>query len=104
MPGADRFTTAGGDPPVISAYVTRGGRETLLGYVFLTSDLPPEQFGYSGPIEALVGMRPDGTITGKEGDSFTAGSLGDYTVGADGVVLLGEPFVFNADNIDDFDF
>ena len=23
---------------------------------------------------------------------------------ADGVVLLGDPFVFNAENIDDFDF
>ena len=33
-----------------------------------------------------------------------AGKLGDYEVGADGVVLLGEPYVFNADNIGDFDF
>jgi len=46
----------------------------------------------------------DGDITGKEGDTFTAGKLGDYTVGADGTVLLGDPFVFNADNIGDFDF
>src|SRR3954453_16896851 len=30
-------------------------------------------------------------ITGKEGDSFTAGSLGKFTVGANGVVLLGDP-------------
>ena len=33
-----------------------------------------------------------------------AGDLGEYTVGADGVVLLGDPFVFDADNIGDFDF
>ncbi len=65
MPEADRFGPAGGDPPVVAAYRTgEGGGETLHGYVFLTSDLPPEQFGYSGPIEALVGMRTDGTLTG----------------------------------------
>src|SRR3954454_4033531 len=46
----------------------------------------------------------DGDITGKEGDSFDAGDLGSFTVGADGTVLLGDPFVFNADNIGDFDF
>lgn len=46
----------------------------------------------------------DGTITGAEGDSFEAGRLGTYKVGADSVVLLGDPFKFNADNIDDFDF
>ncbi|WP_300266684.1 rhamnose ABC transporter substrate-binding protein [Microbacterium sp.] len=46
----------------------------------------------------------NGDITGAEGDTFSAGDLGEYTVGADGVVLLGDPFVFDADNIGDFDF
>ena len=46
----------------------------------------------------------NGDITGAEGDTFDAGDLGTYTVGADGVVLLGDPFEFNADNIGDFDF
>jgi rhamnose transport system substrate-binding protein len=45
-----------------------------------------------------------GTITGKEGDKFTAGSLGDFTVGANQTVLLGDPFAFNAANIDQFKF
>lgn len=45
-----------------------------------------------------------GEITGAEGDSFDAGRLGSYEVGAEGSVLLGDPFVFNADNIADFDF
>jgi rhamnose transport system substrate-binding protein len=45
-----------------------------------------------------------GEITGAEGDTFTAGRLGSYTVGANGVVLLGKPFIFNADNIDQFNF
>ena len=40
----------------------------------------------------------------KVGDKASAGKLGDYTVGADQTVLLGDPYKFNADNIDDFDF
>ena len=62
----------------------------------------PGDLGYlaAWAAKALV----DGDITGEEGDTFTAGELGEYTVGADGVVLLGDPFVFNADNIADFDF
>jgi len=45
-----------------------------------------------------------GDITGKEGDKFSAGDLGEFTVGADATVLLGEPYKFNKDNIDQFDF
>lgn len=45
-----------------------------------------------------------GEIKGQPGDTFTAGKLGKYTIDADGVVLLGPPTVFDADNIDKFDF
>jgi rhamnose transport system substrate-binding protein len=45
-----------------------------------------------------------GKIEGVEGDTFTAGKLGEYTVGPEGEVLLGPPFEFNADNIDQFNF
>ena len=45
-----------------------------------------------------------GTITGKEGESFDAGSMGKRTIGANGEVLLGKPTVFNKDNIDQFKF
>ena len=45
-----------------------------------------------------------GKITGEPGDTFTAGKLGDYTVADDKTVLLGPPTVFDADNIDDFNF
>ncbi len=62
----------------------------------------PADLGYLAAYAAQALIAGD--ITGKEGDSFTAGKLGDYEVGADGVVLLGEPYVFNADNIGDFDF
>jgi rhamnose transport system substrate-binding protein len=45
-----------------------------------------------------------GRITGKEGEKFTAGRLGDYTIGKNGEIVLGPLTTFNADNIDDFDF
>jgi len=62
----------------------------------------PEDLGYLAAYaaQALVA----GDITGEAGDTFEAGELGEYTVEEGGSVLLGEPFVFNADNIDDFDF
>ncbi|WP_306817076.1 MULTISPECIES: hypothetical protein [unclassified Microbacterium] len=43
-------------------------------------------------------------ITGEEGDTFEVGKLGSFEVGADGTVLLGDPFVFTADDIGDSDF
>jgi rhamnose transport system substrate-binding protein len=45
-----------------------------------------------------------GQITGKEGETFEAGAMGEYTIGEDGVINLGKPTVFNAGNIDQFDF
>jgi rhamnose transport system substrate-binding protein len=58
-----------------------------------------------GELAAYTGAAAaSGIITGAEGEVFTAGGLGEYTVGADGVVTLGPPTRFNADNIDDFDF
>lgn len=49
-----------------------------------------------------------GTITGAVGDSFTAGRLGDYTIETDADlganILLGLPFIYTADNIDNFNW
>ena len=45
-----------------------------------------------------------GKITGAAGQSFSAGKLGSYTVGADNTVLLGPPFVFSSSNIAQFNF
>ncbi|MEV6942551.1 rhamnose ABC transporter substrate-binding protein [Streptomyces sp. NPDC051172] len=44
-----------------------------------------------------------GQITGKEGETFKAGNT-TYTIGKDGVITLGKPTVFNAENIDQFNF
>ncbi|WP_323101254.1 rhamnose ABC transporter substrate-binding protein [Intrasporangium sp. YIM S08009] len=62
----------------------------------------PTDLGYlAGQAAAAL---VNGSITGKEGDSFKAGRLGDFKVGANGEVLLGDPTGFNADNIDQFKF
>ncbi|MEH0416609.1 rhamnose ABC transporter substrate-binding protein [Streptomyces sp. B21-083] len=45
-----------------------------------------------------------GQITGKEGETFKAGDMGEYTIGKDGVISLGKPTVFTKDNIDQFNF
>lgn len=45
-----------------------------------------------------------GTITGKPGESFSVPGLGKYTIGADSVVLLGPPTVFDKTNIDKYHF
>jgi len=62
----------------------------------------PADLGYLAAFasKALI----EGDITGETGDKFEAGKLGEYEVGEDGVVLLGDPYVFDAENIGDFDF
>ncbi len=62
----------------------------------------PEDLGYLAAYAAKA--LADGTITGKQGDSFTAGKLGKYTVGSGSTVLLGKPYVFDKSNIDQFHF
>ena len=81
MPEADRFSRPEGAPPVRRAYRSEPDGEQLIGYVFLTSDLPPEQFGYSGPIGALVGMDLEGTLTGVRVTDYYESyrsSMGDF--------------------------
>ncbi|MDF1605279.1 rhamnose ABC transporter substrate-binding protein [Nocardioides sp. YIM 152315] len=62
----------------------------------------PGDLGYLAAFAAKALV--DGDISGEEGDTFEAGKLGEFTVDADGTVLLGDPFVFDKSNIDDFDF
>jgi NosR/NirI family transcriptional regulator, nitrous oxide reductase regulator len=66
LPAADSFAGREGEPPVFRAYRTGSapGGASLVGYAFLTGDLPPEQMGFDGPIEVLVGMDLEGRLTG----------------------------------------
>jgi NAD-dependent dihydropyrimidine dehydrogenase PreA subunit/Flp pilus assembly pilin Flp len=66
VPAAQRFSDRRGDPPAFEAFRTDAatGVETLIGYAFVTSDLPPEEKGFDAPIQVLVGMDLEGALTG----------------------------------------
>jgi rhamnose transport system substrate-binding protein len=62
----------------------------------------PANIGY---LAAYAGAAlASGQITGKQGETFTAGKLGKYTIGADGEVVLGPPLQFTPSNIDQYNF
>jgi len=84
-----------GTPNQMRDYVTDG---TVTAFALWN----PADLGYLAAYAAKALI--EGEITGAEGDEFEAGKLGDYTVGENGTVLLGDPYTFNADNIADFDF
>ncbi|HEY1364813.1 MAG TPA: 4Fe-4S binding protein [Xanthobacteraceae bacterium] len=74
--GADRFGPLQGEPPIVPVY--RGNQ--LQGFVYLNSDFT-NAIGYSGkPINLLVGIDPNGVITGIK--------LVDH---AEPIVLVGIP-------------
>ena len=102
MPGATSFSEKTGDPPVYEGFSgdPTGGAPSLVGYAFLTADLPPEEFGYSGSIEVLVGVDLSGRLTGAAvvaHHEALASSRGDF-LRAPGVEEqyagkhVGEPF------------
>lgn len=66
MPGADSFSDREGEVPVYKAYRTdaASGEKVLMGYAYLTADVPPEANGFSAPIDVLVGLDLEGTIIG----------------------------------------
>ena len=68
MPDAVSFSEKAGDPPVYKAFAAaeQGGQGELIGYLFETQDYPPEEIGYSAPIEVLVGMDLEGILSGIE--------------------------------------
>ena len=66
MPDADSFSEKEGEPPVYRGYRNNAdtGTPELIGYVFLTADVPPEERGFSAPIAMLAGVDTDNQITG----------------------------------------
>jgi rhamnose transport system substrate-binding protein len=89
------FVTGLGTPNQMREYVNSGASPQFALW-------NPADLGYLA-IYTLDAIS-SGAIAGEPGDTFTAGKLGEYTINDDGTVLLGLPTVFNADNIDDFDF
>lgn len=66
MPTADQFSEKSGAPPVYKAFKSNAetGEPELIGYIFLSADVPPEEKGYSAPIDMLIGLNIDGTLSG----------------------------------------
>jgi len=66
MPDADAFVPAAGDLPYHLAYAEdpAGGGRRLVGFIFLTQEVVPDEVAYASRIETLVGMTADGVITG----------------------------------------
>ena len=87
MPAADSFSAKAGLPPVYTAYGTGadGSPGSVIGYVYLTANVPPTQYGYSSRIDVLVGMDLAGRLTGMHvvnyRESLTS-SRGDFLRGA----------------------
>jgi rhamnose transport system substrate-binding protein len=84
-----------GTPNQLRQYVKDG---TIKGFELWN----PADLGYLAYYVAALLVQ--GKIQGNVGDTFTAGKLGSYTIGANHVVLLGPPTVFNSANIDQFNF
>jgi NosR/NirI family nitrous oxide reductase transcriptional regulator len=66
FPTAASFSPRGGEPSHFKAFGAggRAGAPPVIGYAFWTTDLQPLERGYDGPIKMLVGLDPQGKITG----------------------------------------
>lgn len=60
----------------------------------------PIDLGYTSTyiLEALITGKADGAV----GSSFAAGRMGDVVVEDKGIAVMGTPFVFNAENIEEY--
>jgi len=93
--GGQVALTGLGTPNQLRQYVKDG---TIKGFELWN----PANLGYLAYYVAALLVQ--GKIKGNSGETFTAGKLGSYTIGASNVVLLGPPTVFNSSNIDQFNF
>lgn len=82
-------------PSAMKAFVKAGCVKSFFLWDFV-------DFGYltAYAVHALAA----GETTGAKGETIKVGRLGTREVGDDGTVVLGEPLVFNAENIDKYDF
>jgi rhamnose transport system substrate-binding protein len=62
----------------------------------------PKDLGYLAAYAAA--QLASGNISGKQGETFSAGKLGKYTIGVNGEVILGLPTTFTTANIDEFNY
>ncbi|MBB6099702.1 rhamnose transport system substrate-binding protein [Deinobacterium chartae] len=84
-----------GTPNQMREFVKNG---TVQGFALWN----PEELGYLASYAAAALV--SGQISGKEGERFKAGKLGERTIGKNGVIILGPLTVFDKSNIDKFNF
>jgi rhamnose transport system substrate-binding protein len=89
------IVTGLGTPDEMKAYVADGVCPAFILW-------NPAHLGYLAAYAAVE--YASHKITNAAGQTFTAGTLGKFTVGADHTILLGPPTVFNSSNINDFNF
>ena len=67
LPGAETFSEKSGEPSVYQGFrATESGEQELVGYLFETPDVPPEEMGYSSTVHSLIALDLEGTVTGIE--------------------------------------
>ena len=84
-----------GTPDSLKKYVSDG---TIKAFILWK----PQDLGYLAAYAAVE--YASGKINGTQAQTFSAGRLGSFTIGADKTVLLGPPFTFNSSNINQFNF
>jgi rhamnose transport system substrate-binding protein len=89
------IVTGLGTPEAMSKYVLNG---TVPAFELWN----PANLGYLAAYASVE--LASKSITNAKGQSFVAGKLGKFTVGADHTILLGKPFVFNKANVGKFKF
>jgi rhamnose transport system substrate-binding protein len=89
------IVTGLGTPDEMKTYVANGVAPAFILW-------NPANLGYLAAYAAVY--LASHKITNATGQTFTAGKLGKYTVGADDTILLGPPTVFNSSNVNNFNF
>jgi rhamnose transport system substrate-binding protein len=89
------FVTGLGTPLEMKKYILNGTSPEVILW-------NPANLGYLAAYAAV--NLASKTITNATGQSFTAGKLGKYTVGADNTILLGPTTVFTKANVGQFSF
>jgi rhamnose transport system substrate-binding protein len=89
------LVTGLGTPLEMKAYVADGVSPAFILW-------NPANLGYLAAYAAV--NLASKKITDAQGQTFTAGKLGKYTIGPDHTIILGPPTVFNSANINQFHF
>jgi rhamnose transport system substrate-binding protein len=85
------FVTGLGLPSEVTGYVKKGVVQNFALW-------NPVDLGYSS-VFIMKGLI-DKKLKGEKGEALKAGRMGDITVRDGGLMIMGEPFVFNSENID----